>query len=238
MLGHLRNQVKAGQPVTGRIVNTTSGAGLFGNIGQLNYGPAKAAIASSTMVTAMEMEALRRDGQRHLPVGRHLDDRGLPGMTADSDETGIASTERTPRRWSPTCARRRPVVEAAPWCRPRDTVQRLHPWDIDAERTYQGNPGEAVYADQTLDHGARRFPRLSERPALGRDRVLRRWMFHAYVVGPHVVGDARLVARAGTEPAVLTETTTWSGQELLERAVGAADHLGRSPAGSGRCRRL
>ena len=31
--------------------------------------------------------------------------------------------------------------------------------------------------------------------------------------------------RGRTEPAVLTETTTWSGQELLERAAGAADHL-------------
>ena len=40
-----RDQHKAGQHVAGRIVNTTSGAGLFGNIGQTNYGPAKAAIA-------------------------------------------------------------------------------------------------------------------------------------------------------------------------------------------------
>ncbi|HZP30546.1 MAG TPA: SDR family NAD(P)-dependent oxidoreductase [Acidimicrobiia bacterium] len=50
-----RAQAKAGRPVSGRIVNTTSGAGLFGNVGQANYGPAKAAIASLTTVTAMEM---------------------------------------------------------------------------------------------------------------------------------------------------------------------------------------
>jgi NAD(P)-dependent dehydrogenase (short-subunit alcohol dehydrogenase family) len=42
--------------VSGRIVNTTSGAGLWGNVGQANYAPAKAAIAMLTTVTAMEME--------------------------------------------------------------------------------------------------------------------------------------------------------------------------------------
>ena len=50
-----REQAKAGKPVTGRILNTTSGAGLFGNIGQANYAPAKSAIATLTVCTAMEM---------------------------------------------------------------------------------------------------------------------------------------------------------------------------------------
>jgi NAD(P)-dependent dehydrogenase (short-subunit alcohol dehydrogenase family) len=54
--GYWREQGKAGKPVSGRIVNTTSGAGLWGNVGQANYAPAKAAIAMLTVVTAMEME--------------------------------------------------------------------------------------------------------------------------------------------------------------------------------------
>ncbi len=54
--GYWREQGKAGRPVSGRIVNTTSGAGLWGNVGQANYAPAKAAIATLTVVTAMEME--------------------------------------------------------------------------------------------------------------------------------------------------------------------------------------
>jgi NAD(P)-dependent dehydrogenase (short-subunit alcohol dehydrogenase family) len=41
--------------VDARIVNTVSGAGLWGNIGQSAYGAAKAAIANLTVVTAMEM---------------------------------------------------------------------------------------------------------------------------------------------------------------------------------------
>ena len=50
-----REQVKAGNKVDGRIVNTSSGAGLQGNIGQSNYSAAKAGIASLTLVQAAEL---------------------------------------------------------------------------------------------------------------------------------------------------------------------------------------
>ncbi|MEB3065116.1 SDR family NAD(P)-dependent oxidoreductase [[Mycobacterium] zoologicum] len=50
-----RAQAKAGSPIDGHIVNTVSGAGLWGNIGQSAYGAAKAAIANLTIVTALEM---------------------------------------------------------------------------------------------------------------------------------------------------------------------------------------
>ena len=53
---HWRARAKAGEAVSGRIVNTTSGTGLFGNVGQAAYGAAKAAIANLTVITAMEME--------------------------------------------------------------------------------------------------------------------------------------------------------------------------------------
>ena len=42
---HWRDRSKAGDKVAGRVVFTTSGSGLFGNIGQANYVSAKAAIA-------------------------------------------------------------------------------------------------------------------------------------------------------------------------------------------------
>jgi NAD(P)-dependent dehydrogenase (short-subunit alcohol dehydrogenase family) len=50
-----RDQIKAGQKVDGRIVNTSSGAGLQGNIGQTNYSAAKGGIASLTLVQAAEL---------------------------------------------------------------------------------------------------------------------------------------------------------------------------------------
>ncbi|BBU21055.1 SDR family NAD(P)-dependent oxidoreductase [Mycobacterium xenopi] len=49
-----RAQSKAGNQIDARIVNTISGAGLWGNVGQSAYGAAKAAIANLTIVTAME----------------------------------------------------------------------------------------------------------------------------------------------------------------------------------------
>lgn len=49
-----RTQSKAGNQIDAHIVNTVSGAGLWGNVGQSAYGAAKAAIANLTVVTAME----------------------------------------------------------------------------------------------------------------------------------------------------------------------------------------
>ena len=51
-----REQSKAGVEVHGRIVNTSSPSGIYGNIGQTNYGAAKAGIAAFTIIAAMELE--------------------------------------------------------------------------------------------------------------------------------------------------------------------------------------
>jgi NAD(P)-dependent dehydrogenase (short-subunit alcohol dehydrogenase family) len=50
-----REQGKAGVPVDARIINTSSASGLFGNIGQTNYGAAKAGIAAFTLIAAQEL---------------------------------------------------------------------------------------------------------------------------------------------------------------------------------------
>jgi len=52
---HWRDAAKRGQPVDARIINTTSGAGLQGSIGQAAYAAAKGAIASLTLVQAAEL---------------------------------------------------------------------------------------------------------------------------------------------------------------------------------------
>jgi NAD(P)-dependent dehydrogenase (short-subunit alcohol dehydrogenase family) len=54
-----RAQQKSGKPVDARIINTTSGAGLQGSVGQSAYSTAKAGIAALTLVQAAE---LRRYG--------------------------------------------------------------------------------------------------------------------------------------------------------------------------------
>jgi NAD(P)-dependent dehydrogenase (short-subunit alcohol dehydrogenase family) len=51
-----RDQAKAkGGPVDARIVTTTSVSGIYGNVGQTNYGAAKAGIASFTVIAAREL---------------------------------------------------------------------------------------------------------------------------------------------------------------------------------------
>lgn len=50
-----RNRQKAGKPVDARIINTTSGAGLQGGVGQCAYSTAKAGIAALTLVQAAEL---------------------------------------------------------------------------------------------------------------------------------------------------------------------------------------
>ena len=52
---YFRDQAKAGTPRAGRIINTTSGAGLGGNFGQSNYATAKMAIAGLTLTLALEL---------------------------------------------------------------------------------------------------------------------------------------------------------------------------------------
>ncbi len=53
---HWRDRSKAGEAVSGRIINTSSTSGLLGNAGQANYGAAKAGIAAFSSIVAMEMQ--------------------------------------------------------------------------------------------------------------------------------------------------------------------------------------
>jgi len=50
-----RERSKAGEAVDGRVICTSSAAGLYGNIGQANYAAAKAGIAAFTTVAAAEL---------------------------------------------------------------------------------------------------------------------------------------------------------------------------------------
>ncbi|MEU9091695.1 SDR family oxidoreductase [Streptomyces sp. NPDC048428] len=52
---HWRAEVKAGRTPEARVVNTSSGAGLLGSVGQGNYAAAKAGIVGLTLVAAAEM---------------------------------------------------------------------------------------------------------------------------------------------------------------------------------------
>jgi NAD(P)-dependent dehydrogenase (short-subunit alcohol dehydrogenase family) len=54
-LDYWRERSKAGETNDARIINTTSPSGIYGNVGQTNYGAAKAGIAAFTVIAAQEV---------------------------------------------------------------------------------------------------------------------------------------------------------------------------------------
>ena len=137
-----REQAKAGKPVSGRIINTTSVSGIYGNPGQTNYGAAKAGIAAFTNIAAMELAALRRHGQRRRPGRPHPHDRGprhrrrrptrsaRPAPRTGSPRSSRGSPRRSPPASPAASSRRRarcspsPRAGSAARRSPRSTTRR------------------------------------------------------------------------------------------------------------------
>jgi NAD(P)-dependent dehydrogenase (short-subunit alcohol dehydrogenase family) len=53
---HWRERSKAGDQLNARVINTSSPSGVFGNVGQVNYGAAKAGIVGFTLIAAQELQ--------------------------------------------------------------------------------------------------------------------------------------------------------------------------------------
>lgn len=77
-----RHVSKTGGSVSGRIVNTTSGAGLQGSIGQSNYAAAKAGIAALTLNQAAELARYGITANAIAPVARTGMTTAVPEMAA------------------------------------------------------------------------------------------------------------------------------------------------------------
>jgi NAD(P)-dependent dehydrogenase (short-subunit alcohol dehydrogenase family) len=65
-----REQHKAGNVLNGRVINTSSDAGILGSPGQPNYGPAKAAVASMAIIIDREMQKYGVTGNAIAPLAR------------------------------------------------------------------------------------------------------------------------------------------------------------------------
>ncbi|MSP17160.1 MAG: SDR family NAD(P)-dependent oxidoreductase [Myxococcales bacterium] len=142
---HWRDAAKRGEAVDARIVNTTSGAGLQGSIGQAAYAAAKGAIASLTLVQAAEL-------------GRY-------GVTANAIAPA-ARTRMTEAAFAAMMKRPESGFDAmAP-----DNVSPLVAWLASAEsraitgRVFDVQGGKITVEDgwrpgPSVDHGARWDPR-------------------------------------------------------------------------------
>lgn len=141
-----RDQSKLGRKVTGRVVMTTSGAGLFGNIGQANYGSAKGAIATLAGIVALEM-------QRYGVTANAVSPIAATRMLATIGRSGSGG-----EAWDPLDpANASPVVawlcsEESGWLSGSvlrvdgNTVRRVRGWTV--EGGYKSTSGEALSADE------------------------------------------------------------------------------------------
>ena len=75
-----RDAAKTGTITDRAIVNTSSGAGLHGNVGKTNYSAAKAGIAAMTVVNAMELNRYGVRANCIAPVARTRLTMQTPGM--------------------------------------------------------------------------------------------------------------------------------------------------------------
>ena len=88
-----RAQAKAGAEVDGRIVNTSSGAGLMGSVGQGAYAAAKAGIAALTLVEAAEMARYGVTANAIAPAARTRMTEDIFGERMQAPESGFAPND-------------------------------------------------------------------------------------------------------------------------------------------------
>ena len=98
---HWRAQAKAGEPVDARIINTSSGAGLLGSVGQAAYSAAKAGIATLTLIQAAEMGRYGVTANAIAPSARtRMTETVFADMMAAPDD-GAAFDAMAPENVSP-----------------------------------------------------------------------------------------------------------------------------------------
>jgi len=81
-----RDLAKAGEPVDARIINTSSGAGLMGSVGQGNYAAAKAGIVALTLNAAAELGRYGVTANAIAPAARtRMTEVAMPDMMRAPD---------------------------------------------------------------------------------------------------------------------------------------------------------
>ncbi|MER6972154.1 SDR family NAD(P)-dependent oxidoreductase [Nocardioides sp. NPDC000445] len=87
----------SGGPVYGRIINTTSGAGLLGHFGQTNYSAAKAAIVGLTQTLSLELASIGVTVNAISPGGRTRMSASMPGSAPAIEPGELAEDEFDPK---------------------------------------------------------------------------------------------------------------------------------------------
>jgi NAD(P)-dependent dehydrogenase (short-subunit alcohol dehydrogenase family) len=146
-----RSRSKAGDEVDARIINTASPSGLYGNVGQANYGAAKAGIAGFTLVCALELGRIGVTANCLAPTAVT---RLVAPLMGGEENISANLRERLSPRWVASVA----TWLAGPGARHvtgrvfdvrGDTIAVAEGWHRGPEAT---NPGEPVAAGEVIEH--------------------------------------------------------------------------------------
>jgi len=146
-----RSRAKAGDEIDARIINTASPSGLYGNLGQANYGAAKAGIASFTLVCALELGRLGVTANCLAPSAIT---RLVAPLMGGEENISEDLRERLSPRWVATVA----TWLASPAARHvtgrvfdvrGDTIAVAEGWHRGPEGT---NPGQPAAAGEVIEH--------------------------------------------------------------------------------------
>ncbi|MFE9121165.1 SDR family oxidoreductase [Streptomyces sp. NPDC007172] len=96
-----RAEAKAGREIAARVVNTSSGAGLLGSVGQGNYSAAKAGIVGLTLVAAAEMGRYGVQVNAIAPAARTRMTEGTFAETMAAPDDADAFDAMAPENVSP-----------------------------------------------------------------------------------------------------------------------------------------
>jgi NAD(P)-dependent dehydrogenase (short-subunit alcohol dehydrogenase family) len=86
--GYWRDRSKAGKDTSGRIINTSSEAGIYGNVGQANYSAAKGGIYSMTLALARELKRFGVTANAIAPRARTRMTENLGGQFSEAVAEG------------------------------------------------------------------------------------------------------------------------------------------------------
>jgi NAD(P)-dependent dehydrogenase (short-subunit alcohol dehydrogenase family) len=115
-----RAQAKEGRTVDARIINTSSGAGLQGSVGQGNYSAAKAGIATLTLVAAAELGRYGITVNAIAPSARtRMTETVFAEMMPSPTTASTPWRRRTSRRWWCGSAASNPATSPAACSRSR-----------------------------------------------------------------------------------------------------------------------
>lgn len=96
-----REESKAGRTRQGRLINTSSPSGLFGNVGQANYGAAKAGIAALSLIAAEELARYGVTVNIIAPTALTRMTEDLAGLTKRAEPTETGFEPLAPENISP-----------------------------------------------------------------------------------------------------------------------------------------